>query len=146
MLPFSKADSDQGINEQLLREYAFFLAKKAEGTIEAYLRTVRQVMIWIAGRPGNGGCFQPQHFTKTAVEMYLASLEREGFSLHHRASPIIRRSTLHSPFACRAGGRSTRSRALCAGLLGWLSGERCLLARNGPYPCWAKGGLDTRWA
>jgi hypothetical protein len=29
MLPFSDADSDQGINEQLLREYAFFLAKKA---------------------------------------------------------------------------------------------------------------------
>ena len=28
ILPFSDADSDQGINEQLLREYAFFLAKK----------------------------------------------------------------------------------------------------------------------
>ena len=48
MLPFSDADSDQEINEQLLREYAFFLAKKAEGTIDAYLRRIRQVMIWIA--------------------------------------------------------------------------------------------------
>ena len=85
ILPFSEADSDQGINEQLLREYAFFLAKKAEGTIEAYLRTVRQVMTWIAQRPGNGGKFQPQQFTKTAVEMYLATLEREGFSIAHRA-------------------------------------------------------------
>lgn len=64
---------------------AFFLANKAEGTVEAYLRTARQVMIWAASRPGNGGVFQPQHLTKTAVEMYLASLEREGFSLHHRA-------------------------------------------------------------
>ncbi len=85
MLPFTASPEDQGINEQLLREYAFFLANKAEGTVKAYLRTARQVMIWAAARPGNGGVFQPQHLTKTAVEMYLASLEREGFSLHHRA-------------------------------------------------------------
>lgn len=84
-LPFTSSTEGQGINEPLLREYAFFLAYKAEGTIEAYLRTARQVMIWAASRPGTGGVFQPQHLTKTAVEMYLASLEREGFSLHHRA-------------------------------------------------------------
>ena len=45
MLPFSSAGEDQGISETLLREYALFLAGKAEGTIEAYLRTVRQIMI-----------------------------------------------------------------------------------------------------
>ena len=84
-LPFSASTEDQGINDELLREYASFLAGKAEGTIEAYLRTVRQIMIWVAARPGNGGVFQPQQLTKTAVEIYLASLEREGFSLHHRA-------------------------------------------------------------
>lgn len=83
MLPFSSSNDSQGIDEQLLREYAFFLANKAEGTIEAYLRTVRQIMTWFAGRSGNGGLFQPQHFTKTAVEVYLASLEREGFSVSH---------------------------------------------------------------
>ena len=55
MLPFASSTDGQEINEQLLREYAFFLANKAEGTIEAYVRTVRQIMIWIAGRPGNGG-------------------------------------------------------------------------------------------
>lgn len=85
MLPYSGTDSDQGINESLLREYAFFLANKAEGTIEAYLRTVRQVMIWIAARPGHGGQFQPHRLTRTAVEMYLNSLEREGLSIAHRA-------------------------------------------------------------
>ena len=85
MLLFASSPDGQGINEPLLREYAFFLANKAEGTIEAYLRTVRQVMIWTAARPGNGDMFQPQHLTKTAVEMYLAALEREGFSLQHRA-------------------------------------------------------------
>lgn len=78
MLPFSAGEDDPRINEPLLREYVLFLAKKAEGTIEAYLRTVRQVMTWVAKRPGNGGVFQPQHLTKTAVEIYLASLEREG--------------------------------------------------------------------
>ena len=84
-LLFSASNEDQGINDLLLREYAFFLAGKAEGTIEAYLRTVRQIMIWVAARPDNGGFFQPQQLTKTAVELYLASLQREGFSLHHRA-------------------------------------------------------------
>ena len=48
----------QRINEPFLREYAFFLANKAEGTIEAYLRTARQVMNWIAGRPGNGSVYR----------------------------------------------------------------------------------------
>jgi hypothetical protein len=48
MLPFSEADADKEIIEQFLCEYASALAKKAEGTIEAYLRTVRQIMIWSA--------------------------------------------------------------------------------------------------
>lgn len=82
---FSGEDEHQGVNEDLLQEYASFLEKKAEGTIEAYLRTVRQIMIWVTGRPGNGGLFQPQQLTKTSVEMYLAFLEREGLSIHHRA-------------------------------------------------------------
>src|SRR5690242_16781332 len=88
-LPFSAPNEGQGINDELLREYAFFLVGKAEGTIETYLRTVRQIMIWVAARPGNGEVFQPQQLTKTAVEIYLASLEREGFSLHHRARASI---------------------------------------------------------
>jgi len=78
MLPFASSSDGPGINEPLLREYAVFLANKAEGTIEAYLRTARQVMIWAASRPGNGGVFQPQHLTKTVVEMYLACLADES--------------------------------------------------------------------
>ena len=66
MLPFSDTNSNQGINEALLSEYAFFLAKKAEGTIEAYLRTIRQVMIWIAARPGNGGTVPTSSFHKNS--------------------------------------------------------------------------------
>lgn len=85
LLPFASANEDEGINEPLLREYAFFLAGRAEGTIEAYLRIVRQMMAWIAERPGHSGQFQPHQFTKTTVEMYLAALEREGLSIAHRA-------------------------------------------------------------
>src|SRR6266581_5313292 len=69
----------------LLSEYEQFLAEKAQGTREAYLRTVRQLIGWVAQLPGHGGQFQPSQLTQTAVEMYLAHLEQEGLSLHHQA-------------------------------------------------------------
>src|SRR6266513_2079982 len=69
----------------LLSEYEQFLAGKAQGTREAYLRTARQLIGWVAQLPGNGGQFQPSQLTQTAVEKYLAHLEQEGLSLHHRA-------------------------------------------------------------
>ena len=71
--------------QTLLGEYEQFLSGKAEGTTDAYLRTVRRLMAWVAERPGNGGQFQPRQLTKTAIEIYLASLEQEGFSINHRA-------------------------------------------------------------
>jgi site-specific recombinase XerD len=78
---------DDAIDEvqTLLGEYEQFLSGKAEGTTDAYLRTVRRLMAWVADRPGNGGQFQPRQLTKTAIEIYLASLEQEGFSINHRA-------------------------------------------------------------
>ena len=69
----------------LLGEYEQFLAGKARGTIEAYLRTVRHLVGWVARLPGNAGQFQPQQLTQPAVEGYLVHLEEEGLSLHHRA-------------------------------------------------------------
>lgn len=85
MMSSDRAHEDQGADYELLAEYELFLAGKAEGTIDAYLRTVRHIMVWVAMRPGNDGYFQPQQLTKTAVEMYLASLEHEGYTLNHRA-------------------------------------------------------------
>lgn len=42
----------QGADELLLDEYESFLSGKAEGgTIDAYLRTVRHLMAWMANRP-----------------------------------------------------------------------------------------------
>ncbi len=69
----------------LLDEYEQFLSGKAQGTTDAYLRTVRQVMGWVAQLPGNAGRFQPQQLTQRTVERYLTHLEQEGLSLNHRA-------------------------------------------------------------
>ncbi len=69
----------------LLDEYKQFLSGKAQGTTDAYLRTVRQVMGWVAQLPGNAGRFQPQQLTQRTVERYLTHLEQEGLSLRHRA-------------------------------------------------------------
>src|SRR5436305_10472764 len=71
--------------QTLLGEYTQFLAGKAEGTVDAYLRTVRQLIGWVAQLPGNAGQFQPRQLTRSAVERYMAHLEQEGSSLHHRA-------------------------------------------------------------
>lgn len=68
----------------LLSEYQQFLSGKAEGTMDAYLRTARQLTGWVARQPGNAGQFQPSQLTKTTVERYLTHLEQEGFSLPHR--------------------------------------------------------------
>src|SRR3984893_18289604 len=69
----------------LVDEYEQFLSGKAQGTIDAYLRTARHLMGWVAQLQGNDGYFQPPQLTHTTVELYLAHLEQEGLSLHHRA-------------------------------------------------------------
>src|SRR2546421_3231702 len=69
----------------LVNEYEQFLSGKARGTIDAYLRTARHLMGWVAQLPGHDGYFQPVQLTHTTVEQYLAHLEQEGLSLHHRA-------------------------------------------------------------
>lgn len=80
----------------LVDEYEQFLSGKAEGTTDAYLRTVRQLIAWVTLLPGNEGHFQPQQLTTAVVELYLAQLEQEGFSINHRARV---KSTI-SNFAC----------------------------------------------
>ena len=103
-----RSDEDQESDHLLLEEYEHFLSGKAEGTIEAYVRTMYHVMEWVAQRPGNGGQFHPQHLTKTAVEVYLTSLEQQGFSLNHRA----------------------RVKSTISSFARWLMEEKGLLLRN----------------
>ncbi len=107
-MPIHRLDEDQESDHLLLEEYEHFLSGKAEGTIEAYLRTVRHMMEWVAARPGNSGHFRPRQLTKTAVEMYLDSLEQEGFSINHRA----------------------RVKSTISSFARWLMEEKGLLQRN----------------
>lgn len=53
----------------LLLEYEAFLCGKTSSTVDAYLRVLRQLVQWIAQRPGSGGEFHPQLLTKTAMEV-----------------------------------------------------------------------------
>ena len=69
----------------LLDEYEQYLSGKARGTIDAYLRTVRQLIAWLTRRSDSDGRFEPEQLTQRAVEQYLAHLEQEGLGLHHRA-------------------------------------------------------------
>jgi hypothetical protein len=47
------SEEDQGADEFLLKEYEHFNSSEADGTIDAYVRTTRQVREWVAQRPGN---------------------------------------------------------------------------------------------
>ena len=101
-------NENHGVDEFLLQEYQQFLSGKAKGTIDSYVRTTRQVMEWVAQRPGNGRRFHPRQLTKTAVEVYLTSLEQEGLSLNHRA----------------------RVKSTISSFARWLMEEKGLLLRN----------------
>lgn len=98
-------DESQG---QLLSEYARSLSGKTEGTLEAYIRILRQFTGWVADRPGSDGAFRPEQLTRTAVETYLAHLETEGYSVSHRA----------------------RVKSAVSGFARWLIDEKGLLRRN----------------
>src|SRR3954454_143974 len=83
-MPSLEDDAIEAVRS-LVDEYEQFLCGKAEGTREAYVRTVRHLIDWITQLPDNNGSFQPQQLTQMSVESYLAHLEQEGLSLNHRA-------------------------------------------------------------
>ncbi len=93
--------------EALVDEYLLSLSGKAAGTVDAYGRILRQLTAWIAARPGSGG-FQPEQFTRTALETYLADLAIGGYSVSHRL----------------------RVKAVAGGFARWLIEEKGLLRRN----------------
>ena len=127
----------------LLGEYEQFLSGKAQGTMDAYLRTVRHLIAWVAQRPGNEGQFQPAQLTQVTVELYLVHLEQEGLSLNHRArvkstisnfanflieeKGLLQRNPTRGinlpQFVSGARRKSTWVCPLCPGLLGGLPGE-----------------------
>ena len=88
--------------------YVAALAGKADGTVDAYARILRQLTRWIAARPGNGGRFRPESFTRTALETYLAELAATEYSVSHRV----------------------RFKAVAGGFARWLIDGKELLRRN----------------
>src|SRR5579859_774949 len=70
---------------QLLVDYSTALSIKAPATGDAYVRAVRQFLMWLATKPGQSDGFHPDQLTRTAVELYLTYLEQQGTSVAHRA-------------------------------------------------------------
>ena len=95
-------------SDVLVDEYVATLSGKADGTIDAYARILRQLTQWIAARPGNGGQFQAEAFTRTALETYVAELATAKYSVSHCA----------------------RIKAVAGGFARWLIEEKELLRRN----------------
>jgi site-specific recombinase XerD len=74
----------------LLEEFTASLGAKSATTIDAYQRAVRQALEWLRERPGHADGFHPDQLTRTAVESYLADLERRA-ALEDRlvAKPVL---------------------------------------------------------
>lgn len=68
----------------LLQEYEESLIGKSRGTIDNYIRAVTKLTDWIATLPGSNGTFQPETFTRTAMQTYIDQLGRDGYSPSHR--------------------------------------------------------------
>jgi site-specific recombinase XerD len=100
-LPISEAQA-------LLTEYEAFLSGKTHSTIDAYMRAIKQLLLWIVERPGGGSEFHPEQLTKTAMETYIAYLDTLGYSVAHRA----------------------RVKSAVSGFASWLIEEKGILRRN----------------
>lgn len=68
----------------LIDAYLTTLDGKAPGTVTGYTRALNAFADWLGQRPGNGDGFQPDQFTRTAVQTYMAELERRGYSPSYR--------------------------------------------------------------
>jgi site-specific recombinase XerD len=80
VLPSPQSGADTWIEEY----HQATLMLKDVATIDAYLRILRQFTRWIAERPGHGKYFVPAQLTTTIVQVYLSSLEDQGYSVSHR--------------------------------------------------------------
>lgn len=63
--------------------YKESLSGKSEGTIDAYLRIVKQFVRWVTDKPGGEDGFNPILFTRTAVEEYFKN-QISNASISHK--------------------------------------------------------------
>jgi len=60
------------------------LSGKNEATIDAYLRILRQLTVWVAQFPGSEGQFHPKFLTKTVFGDYVEELKEQEYSTSHQ--------------------------------------------------------------
>jgi site-specific recombinase XerD len=91
--------------ERWIEEYCnSYLGSKHMATVEAYTRVLKQFATWLAGQPGSQGQFHPRNITRTAVEIFL--------------------STLNS------SSHKNQSRSAISSFCQWLINEKQILERN----------------
>lgn len=59
------------------------LAGKAPRTVDAYVRALRQVALWLASARGGEGLFHPEDLTEAAVAAYMGGLRERDSSWGH---------------------------------------------------------------
>src|SRR5712692_8622328 len=94
--------------KSLIDDYLQAIEGKSPRTVTAYARTLRQFMSWLTGLPGHDPQFRAEQFTRSALEIYLSTLEKQNYSVSHRE----------------------RVKAAISGFSRWLIEDRALLRRN----------------
>jgi site-specific recombinase XerD len=73
--------------ERWIEEYRdSYLASKDKATVEAYTRVLQQFATWLAGQPGSQGQFHPRTITRTAVEIFLSTLNSSSHKNQARSA------------------------------------------------------------
>jgi site-specific recombinase XerD len=81
--------------QQLLFEYEAFLVSKAhKSTTDAYMRIIRQLILWITNQNSSGELFE--QFSKHVLKSYITHLEVKGYSAAH----LARVKSAINGFAC----------------------------------------------
>ncbi|WP_054029104.1 tyrosine-type recombinase/integrase [Bacillus sp. FJAT-28004] len=70
-------------NQFWIDGYTQSLQHLSVGTVDAYVRVIRQFMGWLEQMPGGSEGFHPEQLTKTAVSTYIKQLENDHLSLSH---------------------------------------------------------------
>jgi site-specific recombinase XerD len=82
--------------QQILAEYEVFLTGLSHRTIDAYMRIIKQLVLWIAEQNHYKDEFYPTELTGTALRDYITHLNLNGYSSTH----LARVKSVVSGFSC----------------------------------------------
>lgn len=83
--PWQEQAAIEPLSYDLVNDFVVTLAGKSEATQQVYARILRQFTHWIAVRPGGENGFDAALVTASALSIYLAELEGQGYSWSHRS-------------------------------------------------------------